>query len=74
MTPQQRKELDELAYDNPQLHTLLQILDYGNVPSEIDWWHLAVKTLATTSTYYFHAAVDAEMRAPPRPLKLGEVP
>lgn len=69
MTPERLKELQRLALttNNAALHTLLRLWEGNDVPFE-DWAHCAIVALAKQNSAYLAHAIDAEMRAPPRPM------
>ena len=67
MTPEHRQKLNELAYNNAILHTLLQHYDHGGLSFE-DWAVLAIGHLTEANNLAYKVALDAEMRAGPRPL------
>lgn len=69
MTPKQRLELNELAYNNAALYALLQVLDHGKMP-EHEWWHFAVVKLTDALNAMIRAAIEAEKRVQPRPFIL----
>lgn len=62
-------ELRRLAMDNAALYALIRLYKTSEMPIE-DWSHYAIITLAKQNTEIIKRAVDAEMRAYPKPMFL----
>jgi hypothetical protein len=66
MTPEMMRELQDIAYNNATLHALLQLWMSKGLTYD-EWAHRTIVTLARQNDVLLAAAVDAEMRASPKP-------
>ena len=75
MKPENFSKLQALAFEkqNALLHALIQMRVYVPELSDEDWFTDAILQLAKSNSDLRSRLVDAEMRAPAPPLKLGAV-
>ncbi len=71
MDPEFYSKLRELARNNATAHRLVQLWETGTISYE-EWSAKGILALVEQNDVYFKAAVDAEMRAYPKPMILPQ--